>query len=130
MAGQHRTAGQYPMAGHPPRLAGPPATAAPHPLAEQPSRPGCLLRTVRGFSGVLAGGLVVLAVAVGVAQWLVGSSGRPGPGTDVVVWHAVAALAAVTFQVIADRVRGLRLLLAAGAVLLLTAAVLWFGWYA
>ncbi len=97
--------------------------------AEQP-RPALGLRALREFSGVLAGGLVVLAVTVAAAQWLVGSSARPGPGTAAVVGHTSAALAAVVLQLVAERSPGPRAALAAGSVLVLTAAVLWFGWYA
>jgi len=88
------------------------------------------VRVLRGISGVLAGGLVALAGTVAVAQWLISSSGRPGPGTVAVVGHAMAALAAVLLQVVADRSRGRRAALAAGSVLVLVAGVLWFGWWA
>ena len=97
---------------------------------ERPRRAGLGLRALRGFSGVLAGGLVALAVTVAVAQWLIGSVERPGPGPAVVAGHAAAALAAVGLQLVADRSRGARALLATVAVLVLTALVLWFGWYA
>ncbi len=105
-----------------------PATAVRRPT-EQP-RPALGLRALRGFSGVLAGGLVALAVMVAVAQWLVGSTARPGPGTAAVIGHGTAALAAVLLQLVADRSRGLRIALAATSVLVLAAVVLWFGWYA
>ncbi|MGH4027089.1 MAG: hypothetical protein ACRDRV_21165 [Pseudonocardiaceae bacterium] len=107
-----------------------PTGTAMHRPPAQPATPLLALRALRGFSGVLAGGLVVLAVTVAVAQWLIGSAARPGPGTGFVLAHGVAALAAVELQVVADRSRGARATLAATAVLVLTAAVLWFGWYA
>lgn len=88
------------------------------------------LRVLRGLSGVLSGGLVALAATVVVAQWLIGSSGLPGPGMAAVAGHAIAALAAVVLQRVADRSRGAQAALAATCVLLLTAAVLWFGWFA
>ena len=50
------------------------------------------VRAARGLSGTLAGGLVVLALVVCAAQWLAGTSGRPGPGMAEVVGHVVAAL--------------------------------------
>jgi hypothetical protein len=84
----------------------------------------------RGLSGVLAGGLVALAIAVCMAQWLAGTSGRPGPGMAAVVGHVVAALAAVVLQLAAERSRGCSAALAAWSILLLAAAVLWFGWWA
>ncbi|MGH3873361.1 MAG: hypothetical protein ACRDSR_17940 [Pseudonocardiaceae bacterium] len=84
----------------------------------------------RGLSGVLAGGLVALALAVCTAQWLATTSGRPGPGMAVVVGHVVSALAAAGLQLAAERSRGRGAPLASWSVLLLTAAVLWFGWWA
>ncbi|MGH4026725.1 MAG: hypothetical protein ACRDRV_19305, partial [Pseudonocardiaceae bacterium] len=91
-----------------------------HRPPEQPPTPTLALRALRGFSGVLAGGLVALAVTVAIAQWLIGSAARPGPGTTVVLGHGAAALAAVILQVVADRSRGARATLAALAVLVLT----------
>lgn len=93
-------------------------------------RAGFGVRALRGLSGVLAGGLVALAVTVAAAQWLIGSVDRPGPGLAVVAGHTAAAVAAVGLQLVADRSRGARATLAACAVLALTALVLWFGWYA
>ncbi|HKR50762.1 MAG TPA: hypothetical protein VJT72_14505 [Pseudonocardiaceae bacterium] len=84
----------------------------------------------RGLSGMLAGGLVVLAIVVCLAQWLADGSGRPGPGMAEVVGHVVAALAAVALQVAADRRRGPFSALASGSVLVIAAGVLWFGWWA
>jgi hypothetical protein len=96
-----------------------------------PSRSaGIGLRALRGLSGVLAGGLVALAVTVAVAQWLISESDRPGPGTAAVTGHGAAALAAVALQLMAGRSRGGRAALAAAAVLVLVAGVLWFGWWA
>ena len=91
---------------------------------------GTVARGARGLSGLLAGGLVVLAIAVCAAQWLAGTSGRPsGPGLPAVVGHVAAALAAVVLQLVADRSRGPRAALASGSVLMIAAGVLWFGWW-
>ncbi|HWR46345.1 MAG TPA: hypothetical protein VN327_01825 [Pseudonocardiaceae bacterium] len=87
-------------------------------------------RALRELSGVLAGGLVALAIAVCVAQWLASTSGRPGPGMAAVVGHVVAALAAVVLQLAAERALGRTAALASWSVLVLTAGVLWFGWWA
>lgn len=107
-----------------------PSGTARHRPPEQPPTTRPALRALRGLSGVLSGGLVALAVTVAVAQWLIGSAAQPGPGGPVVLGHGAAALAAVALQVVADRSRGIRATLTATAVLVLTAAVLWFGWYA
>ena len=91
---------------------------------------GIVARGARGLSGLLAGGLVVLAIVVCAAQWLAGTSGRPGgPGMPAVVGHVVAALAAVVLQLAADRSRGPLAALASGSVLMIAAGVLWFGWW-
>lgn len=82
------------------------------------------------LSGVLAGGLVALAIAVCVAQWLASTSGRPGPGMAAIVGHVVAALVAVVLQLAAERVLDRTAALASSSVLVLTAGVLWFGWWA
>lgn len=87
-------------------------------------------RVPRGLSGVLSGGLVALAIAVCMAQWLAGTSGRPGPGMVAVAGHVTAALAAVVLQLAADRSQGRAAALAAWSILLLTATVLWFAWWA
>lgn len=68
-------------------------------------------RAVRGtrrspllvLSGVLAGGLVVLAVALGVAWVVATRTGSPGPAGSFLAWHALAAVVAVVAQVRADR---------------------------
>lgn len=60
---------------------------------------------LRAFSGILAGGLVVLAASL-VAAWLVAAQvGVPGPGLGFVAWHWCAAGAAVGLQLRADRGR-------------------------
>jgi hypothetical protein len=87
-------------------------------------------RVPRGLSGVLAGGLVVLAIAVCVAQWLASTSDRPGPGIAPVAGHVVAAAVAAALQRTADRCRGRSAALASYSIVALTAAVLWFGWWA
>jgi hypothetical protein len=72
----------------------------------------------------------VLAIAVCVAQWLAGTSGRPGPGVAPVAGHVIAAAAAVALQLAADRCRGRSAALASYSIVALTVGVLWFGWWA
>ncbi len=79
---------------------------------------------------MLAGGLVALTIVVCLVQWLAAHSGIPGPGAAVVVGHLVAAVVAVGLQLAAERSRGRTATLASCSVLLLAAAVLWFGWWA
>ncbi|WP_214364358.1 hypothetical protein [Pseudonocardia sp. H11422] len=85
-------------------------------------------RALRGLSGVLAGGLVVLALVL-LAGWLVTTrTGSPGPGTGMLIGHGVAAAAAAVAQVVADRRNGRPGALAALAVLVVSAAVLAVYW--
>jgi hypothetical protein len=60
-------------------------------------------RLLRGLSGLLAGGLVVLVVVLCVGWVIAVRTGTTGPSASVVVWHVVAAAAAVVGQVYADR---------------------------
>ncbi|MEU6697937.1 hypothetical protein [Pseudonocardia sp. NPDC046786] len=90
------------------------------------SGPGRLLR---GLAGVLAGGLVVLAAGLVVVEWLAGRNGVPGPGTGAIAAHLVAAVVAVTGQVVADRRADRTGTLAALGVIGTVALVLGLGWF-
>jgi hypothetical protein len=85
---------------------------------------------LRGLSGLLAGGLVAIVLVLAVLWVVAERDGVPGPGADVVGWHAVAAVAAVLAQRVADRRPGWVGVLAALAVTAITAAVLGFLWLA
>jgi hypothetical protein len=88
------------------------------------------MSVLRRVSGVLAGGLVVLAVALGVA-WVVSTrTGSPGPAAGFLAWHAVAAVAALVAQVRADRAADGRGTVPALAVVLISAVVLAALWLA
>lgn len=94
-----------------------------------PVSPGRAIRLLRGLSGALAAGLVVLAVLLGVAQWLSGPDTVPGPGIGALVGHWVGAIVAVVLQWVADRRRGVGAVVAALAVLAVVVAVLWTWWW-
>jgi hypothetical protein len=85
-------------------------------------------RVLRGLTGVLAGGLVVLLVALGVAWFVSDRAQMPGPGTGLLVWSAVAVAVAVPAQVYADRRPGPGGAAAAVVVLLAAAALLVLQW--
>jgi glucose-6-phosphate-specific signal transduction histidine kinase len=87
-------------------------------------------RLLRGLSGLLAGGLVILLVTLGVAWYVADQAGSSGPGAQTLVWHAVAAVAAVIAQRYADRHRDTRGVLAAGAVIVIAAVLLTVEWLA
>jgi hypothetical protein len=86
-------------------------------------------RVLRAVSGVLAGGLVALAVGLVAAWYLASGAGVPGPGAGVLVGHGLAAVAAVVAQVRADRRPDGRGALAAWVVVALAAAVLVLQWW-
>jgi hypothetical protein len=83
---------------------------------------------LRGLSGVLAGGLVALCVALVVAWGVALREGSPGPGAAVLVVHAVGAVGVVAVQRYADRTPGPRGVLAALATIVVVAAVLVYEW--
>ncbi|WP_052047741.1 hypothetical protein [Rhodococcoides fascians] len=87
------------------------------------------LRFLRGLSGIVTAGLVVLAIGVAVTQYLGHSRGFPGPGGVSVAAHIVAAGVAVFAQRIADHRRGFSAVLGAIVVFVVTGLVLWTQWW-
>ena len=87
-------------------------------------------RVLRGFAGVVTGGLVAALVALGVAWYLSSDTGFPGPETGTVVWHAVGVLVTVPMQVYADRHPDRRGNAAAVLVVAVAAALLTVLWLA
>ena len=85
-------------------------------------------RVLRGVSGVLAGGLAVLLIALTVAWYLSANADVPGPGTGTLVWHAVTVVVVVPAQAYADRNTGSRGTVAALAVGVTAAALLTLQW--
>jgi hypothetical protein len=78
-------------------------------------------------TGLLAGGLAVLALAL-VASWMVAPRlGLPGPAVDLLAWHLAAAVAVVVAQVRADRSGRPGAVLAVGGAALVVLGLLWFG---
>ena len=83
---------------------------------------------LRGLSGVLAGGMAAVAVAL-VVVWIVAARmDMRGPGTSTLLWHGLTGVGAVLAQVYADRHSGLRGTLAAIAIIVVTLAVLAVQW--
>jgi hypothetical protein len=86
------------------------------------------IRMLRGFSGVLAGGLVALAAALVVGAVMAQERAVPGPDALSIAAHAAAAVAAVLVQRRADRAGGAAAIGAALAVVALTVVVLAVQW--
>ncbi|WP_143517110.1 hypothetical protein [Pseudonocardia sp. MH-G8] len=88
------------------------------------------VRLLRGLSGLLAGGLVALVLALVGAWFLAEQLAVPGPTGWTIAAHAVAAVVAVLAQIWADRRRNGAAVLAALGVVLVTAVVLAVQWLA
>lgn len=86
-------------------------------------------RFLRGLAGVLAGGMVVLALGITAVWFGADRYGLPGPGADVVIGHLVGAAIAVVGQRVADRRPDRTGTIAAVVVVLLVAFVLGFAWF-
>lgn len=87
------------------------------------------VRALRGLSGVVAGGVVVLTLVVVGVAYLASDRDFPGPGRESIAVHVVASVAVVTAQVLADRRRGAGAALASAAVLVVTGLLLWTQWW-
>ncbi|WP_066905292.1 hypothetical protein [Millisia brevis] len=87
------------------------------------------MTVLRSISGVLAGGLVVLAIGVIVVSRI--ESVGAGPGATSLVVHVVAAIGAVVLQVLADARRTSRAAAALASLMIvaLVFAVLWSQWW-
>jgi hypothetical protein len=83
---------------------------------------------VRRLSGVLVGGLVALTLVL-LAGWLYADrTGLPGPGTEMLVAHGVAAVVAIAAQVWVDRridVLGTAVAAGLGALVVVWLSVAW-----
>lgn len=109
-----------------------PVAPVSEPDAGEANPPRRRVRWWRGITGSLAMGLAALAVFVGGAEAVAttaSDSAGSGPGVTSVLLHAVAALAALGTQWVADRRRGLVAGSAGVVVVGIVAAVLWFLWY-
>ncbi|MEU1983336.1 hypothetical protein [Nocardia sp. NPDC019395] len=87
------------------------------------------MKVVRGLSGAVAAGLVVLACVVVGAAVIGARRGFPGPGAESVGWHIVIAALAIAAQVYSDRKRGRASLVAAALVIGAATILLWTQWW-
>jgi hypothetical protein len=86
-------------------------------------------KSIRGLSGAVAAGVVVLTLVVIGAMVLGNDRDFPGPGVVSITWHIVTAVAVVIAQVIADRRRGFVSFAASVVVIGLTGLLLWTQWW-
>ncbi len=87
------------------------------------------MKFLRGLSGAVAAGLVLLTIGVSVAQYLGNTRGFPGPGGVSVAVHIVGAIAAVIAQRVADHRRVVAAAAGSIAVFVITGLVLWTQWW-
>lgn len=91
---------------------------------------GAGVRLVRGVSGVLTGGLVILTLVVLGAAVLASRRAVAGPAPSMVVLHLLVAVIAVLVQVLGDRRGRSGAVGACVVVVLLTGGLLWTQWWA
>ncbi|MFE7719045.1 hypothetical protein ACFU44_08370 [Nocardia rhizosphaerihabitans] len=84
---------------------------------------------VRGLSGIVAGGVVVLLCVVAGAAVIGSRRDFPGPGAESLTWHVLAAIVVVGAQVFADRRRGPAAFTGSAVVLVTTGVLLWTQWW-
>ena len=84
---------------------------------------------LRGLSGAVTAGLVVLALVVAGAQYLGSQRGFPGPGTVSVAAHLGAAILAIVIQHFADHRRRAVSVLASLSVFVVAGVLLWTQWW-
>lgn len=87
------------------------------------------MKLVRGLSGSIAAGLVVLACVVVGAAMIAARRDFPGPGAESVGWHIAVAAVAVAAQFYSDRKRGAATFVVAVFVLGAGAVLLWTQWW-
>jgi hypothetical protein len=97
---------------------------------EAAKRPSRTYGTLRAVSGVLAVGMVLLALGNIGVQFYANSRDLPGPGTLSVTAHVVAAVLAIAGQIVADRYADWKAPVASLAVLVVTGTMLWTFWWA
>lgn len=87
------------------------------------------MKLVRGISGVVAAGVVLLALVVVGAAVCGQRRGFPGPGGESVAWHIVVAVIVVVAQCLSDGNRGPRAFAASVGVLAATGFLLNTQWW-
>lgn len=84
---------------------------------------------LRGFSGVVTGGVVALTLVVIGTSFLGADRGFPGPGAVSISAHIAAAAAAIVTQVWMDRRGGTAAALGSLTVSAIAGLLLWSQWW-
>lgn len=86
-------------------------------------------KLLRGLSGAVTAGVVVLTLVVIGAAVVGNERSFPGPGPVSIGWHVVASIVTVTAQWHADRRRGVAAVAGSVAVFVATGLLLWTQWW-
>jgi hypothetical protein len=84
---------------------------------------------VRGVSGIVAGGLFVLALVVIGAAIEAAKRDFPGPGGESVTWHIAVLVIGLGAQVFSDRHRGFVAFSGSMVVFVAAGLLLWTQWW-
>lgn len=87
------------------------------------------LKFPREITGALAAGMVLLAVAVVLAQGYALVRGTPGPGFFMVAGHVGAGALCLACQRMLDRRTGRATILPGALLIVVAAATLWLFWW-
>lgn len=87
------------------------------------------MRVLRGLSGIVAGGMFVLALVVVGTAIIAARRDFPGPGSESVTWHIAASVIGVAAQIFSDRHRGLAALSGSLVVFIVAGLLLWTQWW-
>ncbi|MGN2636122.1 hypothetical protein ACWEKT_10420 [Nocardia takedensis] len=87
------------------------------------------MRVLRGLSGVVAAGTVVLALVVLGSAFIASGRGFPGPGGESIAWHLILAAVAIAAQIFADRRQGFAAFSGSMVVFLCAGILLWSQWW-
>ncbi|MGY4099517.1 hypothetical protein ACW2Q0_08130 [Nocardia sp. R16R-3T] len=87
------------------------------------------MRVLRGLSGIVAGGMFVLALVVVGAAVIAARRGFPGPGGESVTWHVATSAIGIGAQIFSDRHRGSAAFYGSMVVFIVAGILLWSQWW-
>jgi len=87
------------------------------------------VRVLRGLSGIVAGGMFVLALVVVGTAVIAARRDFPGPGGESVTWHVAACVIGVGAQIFSDRHRGSAAFSGSMVVFIVAGLLLWTQWW-
>ncbi len=88
-----------------------------------------IVKFLRGLSGAVTAGVIVLTLVVIGAAFVGNERSFPGPGGVSIAWHVAVSVVAVTGQRLADHRNGAIAILGSAIVLVATGLLLWTQWW-